>query len=68
VLLCAFVSFVASAANPCAKDYEKFVRSLSSKTDYRLINGTGHFVMLEKPSEFNAVLTEMLAKFGLVGK
>jgi pimeloyl-ACP methyl ester carboxylesterase len=50
------------------ENYEKYVRSLSSKTDYRLIEGTGHFVMLEKPSEFNAVLMEMLAKFDLIGK
>ena len=50
------------------ENYEKYVRSLSTKTDYRLIEGTGHFVMLEKPAEFNAALIEMLAKFGLVTK
>jgi len=49
------------------ENYEKYVRSLSSRTDFRLIEGTGHFVMLEKPSEFNATLMEMLRKFDLVG-
>jgi pimeloyl-ACP methyl ester carboxylesterase len=50
------------------ENYEKYVRSLSSKTDYRSIEGTGHFVMLEKASEFNSTLMEMLTKFDLVGK
>jgi pimeloyl-ACP methyl ester carboxylesterase len=50
------------------ENYEKYVRSLSSKTDYRLIEGTGHFVMLEKPSEFNSTLMEMLRNFDLVAK
>jgi len=48
------------------ENYEKYVRSLSPKTDYRLIEGTGHFVMLEKASEFNSTLVEMLTKFDLV--
>jgi len=50
------------------ESYEQYVRSLSGKTDYRLIEGTGHFLMLEKPSEFNATLLKMLTKFDLVGK
>src|SRR5690348_3247229 len=50
------------------ENYEKYVRSLSPKTDYRLIEGTGHFVMLEKPAEFNSTLMEMLQKFDLVAK
>jgi len=50
------------------ENYEKHVRSLSPKTDYRLIEGTGHFVMLEKPAEFNSALMEMLTKFDLVAK
>jgi len=50
------------------ESYEQYVRSLSGKTDYRLIEGTGHFLMLEKPGKFNATLLEMLAKFDLVGK
>jgi pimeloyl-ACP methyl ester carboxylesterase len=50
------------------QNYEEYVRSLSAKADYRLIEGTGHFVMLEKPSEFNSALMEMLAKFDLLAK
>jgi len=50
------------------ENYENYVRSLSAKTDYRLIEGTGHFIMLEKPSEYNATLVEMLTKFDLVPK
>jgi pimeloyl-ACP methyl ester carboxylesterase len=50
------------------EEYEKYERSLSTKTDYRLIEGTGHFVMLEKPTEFNSILMEMLTKFDLLAK
>jgi pimeloyl-ACP methyl ester carboxylesterase len=49
-------------------NYEKYVHSLSPKTDYRLIEGTGHFVMLEKSSEFNTTLMEMLTRFDLIAK
>lgn len=49
-------------------EYEAYARSLSSKTDYRTIDGTGHFLMLEKPAEFNRVLSGMLQEFDLVGK
>ncbi len=47
-------------------DYEAYVRSLSAQTDYRIMDGVGHFLMLEKPAEFNAVLTDMLRKFDLI--
>jgi pimeloyl-ACP methyl ester carboxylesterase len=49
-------------------NYEKYVHSLSSRTDYRLMDNVGHFLMLEKPDEFNAVLLEMLRKFDLIAK
>jgi pimeloyl-ACP methyl ester carboxylesterase len=49
-------------------DYEKYVHSLSSQTDYRLMDGVGHWMMLEKPEQFNAILTAMLEKFDLIGK
>ena len=48
-------------------EYESYVRSLSPKTDYRVIDGPGHFLMLEKPAEFNAALIDMLEKFNLIG-
>jgi pimeloyl-ACP methyl ester carboxylesterase len=50
------------------ESYEKYVRGLSDKSDYRSLEGTGHFVMLEKPAEFNAALVEMLEKWDLIQK
>jgi pimeloyl-ACP methyl ester carboxylesterase len=50
------------------ENYEKYVRGLSEKTDYRFIEGTGHFVMLEKAAQFNAALVEMLGKFDLISE
>jgi pimeloyl-ACP methyl ester carboxylesterase len=49
-------------------DYQNYVRSLSSQTDYRTVDGAGHFLMLEKPAEFNAALIESLRKFDLISK
>ena len=60
---------VINAKNPMwTSDYEAYVRSLSPQVDYRTLEGVGHFLMLEKPSEFNAMLTEMLRKYDLVSK
>lgn len=47
-------------------EYRRFVESLSAQTEYRTIDGAGHWPMLEKPSEFNAVLVETLRKFDLI--
>jgi pimeloyl-ACP methyl ester carboxylesterase len=47
-------------------DYQAYVRSLSGQTDYYAIDGAGHFLMLEKPKEFNAALKEALQKFHLI--
>jgi len=47
-------------------EYESYMRSLSPKTDYRVIDGPGHFLMLENPAEFNAALIDMLEKFNLI--
>ena len=44
--------------------YESYVRSLNPQSDYILMEGVGHFLMLEKPAEFNATLSAMLRKFG----
>ena len=49
-------------------DYENYARSLSPRSDYVLMDGTSHFLMLEKPAEFNATLTSMLRKFDLIAK
>ena len=49
-------------------DCENHVRSLSPQTDYRVMEGVGHWLMLERPVEFNALLTDMLRKFNLIAK
>lgn len=49
-------------------DYENYVRSLSPQTDYQTMPGAGHWLMLEKPAEFNAALTDFLLKFDLIAK
>jgi pimeloyl-ACP methyl ester carboxylesterase len=60
---------VLNAPNPrWNAEYEAYARGLSPKTDYRVIEGTGHCLMLEKPAEFNAALVSMLQKFDLVKK
>ena len=46
--------------------YEYYVKSLSAQVDYRVYESAGHFLMLEKPAEFNANLTEMLRKANLL--
>jgi pimeloyl-ACP methyl ester carboxylesterase len=58
-----------NARSPLWSDrYEHYVRLLSAQVDYRMYDGVGHFLMLEKPTEFNANLTEMLRKFDLLPK
>jgi ferredoxin len=50
---------VLNAPNPVwTPDYQAYVRSLSPRTDYRTMNGVGHFLMLEKPVEFNRELVD----------
>ena len=46
-----------------ANGYEKYVRSLNAQTDYVMMDGVGHFLMLEKPAEFNNRLSAALQKF-----
>jgi len=60
---------VINARSPWWNDgYENYVRSLSPQSDYVMMDGAGHFLMLEKPAEFNATLTAMLRKFDLIAK
>jgi pimeloyl-ACP methyl ester carboxylesterase len=48
--------------------YEAYVRSLSPQSDYVTMEGVGHFPILEKPAEFNALLMSMLRRFGLIAE
>jgi pimeloyl-ACP methyl ester carboxylesterase len=47
-------------------EYEKYVRKLAPKVDYRVMEGVGHFLMMEKPREFNALVLGFLKKQGWV--
>jgi pimeloyl-ACP methyl ester carboxylesterase len=47
-------------------DYKAFVKKLVPDLDYREFDGVGHFLFMEKPNEFNAALSEFLAKQGAV--
>jgi pimeloyl-ACP methyl ester carboxylesterase len=49
-------------------DYKSYVRSLSPQAEYRMMDGVGHWLMLEKPAEFNALLTDLLRKHDLMAK
>lgn len=49
-------------------EYKEYIHSLSTQSDYRALEGVGHWLMLEKPAEFNAALIEMLSKFDLIDK
>ncbi len=46
-------------------EYEAFVRRLAPKLDYQIWEGVSHFVMLDKPDEFNAAVLAFLAENGL---
>ena len=48
------------------EDYENFVRSLVPNLDYRVWPGVSHFLMIDRPNEFNAALAEFVAKNGLL--
>jgi pimeloyl-ACP methyl ester carboxylesterase len=41
--------------------------TLSPQVDDRVIDGPGHFLMLEKPEEFNAAVLDFLRKNNLLG-
>lgn len=45
-------------------DYEKFVRELVPHLDYQMWENVSHFIMMEKPDEFNKALTAFLQTNG----
>ena len=49
-------------------EYEQFVRALIPQVDYQTWDGVSHFVMMDKPREFNAALLEFLTKNKLMKK
>jgi len=69
VTMAAVPVLVINAKNPLwTADYEAYARALSTRTDYRTMDGVGHWLMLEKPSEFNATLESMLRRFDLIAR
>lgn len=59
---------VINAPSPWWSDgYETYVRSLSPRSEYVVMEGVGHFPMLERPAEFNALLLSLLQKHHLIG-
>lgn len=49
-------------------DTEQFYRSIAPNLEYQMWDGPGHFLMMEKPKEFNDVLAGFLMKNGLLKK
>jgi pimeloyl-ACP methyl ester carboxylesterase len=47
-------------------DYEQRVRKLAPDLEFQKIKGAGHCLMLEKPTEFNALLGAFLTKPGIL--
>lgn len=49
-------------------DYEQFVRRLAPDLDFRVWEGVSHFLMMDRPEEFNRALSEFLAARKLLQK
>jgi pimeloyl-ACP methyl ester carboxylesterase len=49
-------------------EYEQFVRSLVANLDYEVWDNVSHFVMMEKPHEFNVALIRFLEQNKLMPK
>jgi pimeloyl-ACP methyl ester carboxylesterase len=48
------------------RGYEDYLRGLAKVVEYRTLYGVGHFLMMEKPAEFNAALAQALGRHGLL--
>ena len=46
-------------------DYEQFVRGLVPDLDYQTWEGVSHFLMMDKPEQFNSALSAFLEKHQL---
>lgn len=49
-------------------DTEQFFRSLAPKLDYQMWEGVSHFLMMEKPKEFNEAVAAFLTKNALLNR
>ncbi len=58
---------VINAKNPMwTEDYQAYVRKLSPKTRLETMEGVGHFLMMEKPEDFNKLLASFLVELDLI--
>ncbi len=49
-------------------DLEKLYRGIAPNLEFQMWNGVGHFLMMEKPNEFNAAVLAFLDKNKLLKK
>ncbi|MEK6285503.1 MAG: alpha/beta hydrolase [Acidobacteriota bacterium] len=49
-------------------DTEQFYRGIAPNIEYQIWDGVGHFLMMEKPGEFNELLAAFVVKNGLLKK
>jgi pimeloyl-ACP methyl ester carboxylesterase len=49
-------------------DTEQFYRSIAPQLDFQMMDGVGHFLMMEKPKEFNESVIAFLDKHALLKK
>jgi pimeloyl-ACP methyl ester carboxylesterase len=50
------------------EDYQAFLRKLSPGCDIQFMDGVGHFLMLERPADFNERLTSFLVRLNVLSK
>jgi pimeloyl-ACP methyl ester carboxylesterase len=55
-----------AAASHWTPDYEAFVRRIAPGVDYRVWDGVGHFMMMERSSDFDATVLGFLESRGLL--
>ena len=51
---------VLASSSRWPEGYEAYVRRLAPDAEYRVMDGVGHFLMLQKPDEFNSILADFL--------
>jgi len=47
-------------------EYEQYVRKIAPQADYQVMEGVGHFLMMEKPKEVNDIIARFLTKEAFV--
>ena|SRR2546422_5171314 len=46
-------------------EFEAFLKRLAPRADYRVMEGVSHFLMMDRPAEFNDMVGDWLARNGL---